>query len=367
IILPVGISFYTFQTLSYTIDIYRKKLLPAESFREFALFVVYFPQLVAGPIVRAADLLPQLRKRLVIHAENLQYGLTLLAWGMVKKVVVADNLAPGVNRIFHLGEGFGGAPVDASPFEIVVGAFLYGVQIYCDFSGYSDMALGSAALLGVRLPMNFNAPYAARSVQDFWRRWHISLSTWLRDYLYIPLGGNRGGPLRTTANLMITMLLGGLWHGASWNFVLWGALHGGYLGVGRLWQRFAPDPARWPRPARALHAALSWALTQYCVFLAWLVFLLRDTRDLHFCLHRFLAAPWLIWGDSFRLPDEARRALAFAGFFVLLHLVSTIRGQLPARVAAWPLRAWTLFLAAVGFLLFLFTPSDAPEFIYYQF
>lgn len=219
IVLPVGISFYTFQTLSYSIDIYRKKIEPRHNFLQLAAFVAFFPQLVAGPVERAANLLPQFNKLRKIEWENIKTGATLFAWGLFKKVVIADNLAPIADAAFT-------NPATLSSGELLAGLLAFTFQIYCDFSGYSDMARGLARALGFNLMLNFNIPYISRTPSEFWERWHISLSSWLRDYLYIPLGGNRGGTFGTYRNLSLTMLLGGLWHGASWTFVIWGAFHG---------------------------------------------------------------------------------------------------------------------------------------------
>lgn len=236
VILPVGISFYTFQTLSYTIDVFRGKIEPIDAPLDFALFVAFFPQLVAGPIERASHLIPQIRRPRVITPEHWKRGLYLIIVGLVRKVVIADTAGLLVDDYFT-------APARFSTLELCTGLLLYSVQIYGDFAGYSNIARGSAQLLGFDLMRNFRHPYFAKNPSDFWRRWHISLSTWLRDYLYIPLGGNRRGRRRTYLNLFATMLLGGLWHGASWNFVLWGFLHGLYLAVHRASQswRFGRD------------------------------------------------------------------------------------------------------------------------------
>lgn len=224
IILPVGISFYTFQTLSYTLDVYRKRIEPTNSFMDFALFVSFFPQLVAGPIERAQKLLPQLTKKLNPTKLQIQQGIVLIITGLFRKVIIGDTAGKYVDNIFgNIGE--------YTAFELIAALVLFSIQIYADFSGYSHIARGTAKLLGVELMKNFEQPYLSRNITEFWRRWHISLSSWLKDYLYISLGGNRKGAKRTYANLMITMLLGGLWHGASWNFVIWGGLHGLYLAV----------------------------------------------------------------------------------------------------------------------------------------
>lgn len=227
VLLPVGISFYTFETISYSIDVYRRKIQPTKSYLHFLLFVSFFPHLVAGPIVRGADFLPQLDRSPRLEPGMAERGLFLICLGLVKKVAIADYLAVNlVDRVFDFPDRF-------ASLEVLAGVYGYAVQIYCDFSGYSDIAIGSALLFGLRLTQNFDAPYTAVSLQDFWRRWHMSLSSWLRDYLYISLGGSRGTAWQTYRNLAATMLLGGLWHGASWTFVIWGALHGGGLALSR--------------------------------------------------------------------------------------------------------------------------------------
>lgn len=225
IVLPVGISFYTFQTMSYTIDIYRKHLVPARSLIDFMFFVSFFPQLVAGPIVRAADFIPQIYQRIQLTQKQMSYAFFLIMGGLVKKAVLSDYISTNfVDRIFDF-------PQNYSAFENLMAVYGYTLQIYCDFSGYSDIAIGLALLMGFTLPANFNTPYKSSSITEFWRRWHISLSSWLRDYLYIALGGNRKGKIRTYINLFITMFLGGLWHGANWKFIIWGSMHGVVLAV----------------------------------------------------------------------------------------------------------------------------------------
>lgn len=238
IFLPAGISFFTFQTMSYSIDIYRKNIVPLTDkvkdigsfFRQladFSFFVSFFPQLVAGPIVRASEFIPQIREKLSLTQKDLSRAMLLISVGLFKKAVISDYISVNfVDRVFD-------TPTQYSGLENLLAVYGYAVQIYCDFSGYSDMAIGLALLMGFHLPENFNLPYRADSIRDFWRRWHISLSTWLKDYLYISLGGNRKGKIRTYINLMITMLLGGLWHGASWVFVIWGGLHGAALAIDR--------------------------------------------------------------------------------------------------------------------------------------
>ncbi len=232
--LPVGISFFTFQTISYTLDIYRGKVKPVESILDFGFYVSFFPQLVAGPIVRASEFIPQLYKRFHLTIEEFGYALFLILNGLMKKMFIGDYLAVNlIDRVFA-------APSSYSGIENIFALYGYSLQVYCDFSGYTDIAIGIALLMGFRLPRNFNSPYKADNVGNFWKRWHISLSSWLKDYLYIPLGGNRKGKLRTNVNLMFTMLLGGLWHGASWEFVIWGGLNGVGLLVYKYWKRISP-------------------------------------------------------------------------------------------------------------------------------
>ncbi|MGE0267465.1 MAG: MBOAT family protein [Candidatus Omnitrophota bacterium] len=222
VLLPVGISFYTFQTLSYSIDVYRGKQKPEHHFGKFLLFVIYFPQLVAGPIERSTNLLPQFHQKFEFDYERIKSGLLLMGWGLFKKIVIADRAAVLVNQIYNNPHDFKGLP-------LILATYLFAFQIYCDFSGYSDIAIGSARVMGIRLMKNFDLPYFSQSIAEFWRRWHISLSTWFRDYMYIPLGGNRLGKIRWYCNLLIIFLVSGLWHGARWTFIIWGALHGLYL------------------------------------------------------------------------------------------------------------------------------------------
>ena len=267
IILPVGISFYTFQTMSYTLDVYLGRSKPLNSFLDFSLFVTFFPQLVAGPIVRPTQLVPQFESPRQATRDQMIWGLGLMILGLFMKVVLADSgLAESADRVFGAKDAVGFA-------DAWLGTLAFSGQIFCDFAGYSTIAIGSALCLGFALPDNFNMPYAAIGFSDFWRRWHISLSTWLRDYLYIPLGGNRGSEMRTYINLMLTMLLGGLWHGANWTFVVWGGLHGLYL-AGERWIRSKTgvqgDPAgAWNRLALAL-------LTYFLVNITWVFFRATD-------------------------------------------------------------------------------------------
>ncbi len=271
IILPVGISFYTFQTMAYTIDVYRGRVKPTRDLVTFAVYVSFFPQLVAGPIERPQNLLPQLSRKRRVTAEDLASGTVLILIGLVRKVAIADAVAGIVD------EGFAN-PSAMGSFALVCAVFLFGLQIYCDFAGYSDIARGTSRLLGIKLMENFNHPYFATNPTVFWRRWHISLSTWLRDYLYIPLGGNRGSQWFVYRNIMLTMLLGGLWHGAAWGFVIWGGIHGVVLVVHKFLLRGtkAPDRPSLHGLADYLRVAFSWAVTMLVVFAAWIFFRAPD-------------------------------------------------------------------------------------------
>lgn len=363
IALPVGISFYTFQTMSYTIDIYRKKLKPADSFSKFALFVAFFPQLVAGPIIRASQFLPQLNKKISIAGKNLKLGISYISWGIVKKVVFADNIAPFVDSIFA-------DPIGLGSFPVLIGALAFGIQIYCDFSAYTDIAIGCARILGFTFPKNFDKPYFARNPSDFWKRWHISLSTWLRDYLYIPLGGNRKGKVRTYINLIMTMLLGGLWHGASWNFVIWGGYHGGILAAYRYISHKFGKKLKWlssffnERKARII----SIIITQYFVFLGWLIFRVKNTDHLGYVINKFIFLDFssgIYEIISFCIQNKFLILLIFTFFY--LHILSYKIKNIVERINSLKLKYWFFFIAFVMLLLFMFTPSLNTAFIYFQF
>ncbi|MGE4608149.1 MAG: MBOAT family protein [Myxococcota bacterium] len=257
IVLPVGISFYTFQSLSYTIDVYRRQTTPADSLLEFAVYVSFFPQLLAGPIVRAGEFLPQLAKPRQATAEDGLTGIDQIIRGFAKKVIIADGLAAYVDMVYANPGSFGAL-------NQLIAIYAYAFQLYCDFSGYSDIAIGTARILGFRIPRNFNLPYLARSPVEFWARWHISLSTWLRDYLYISLGGSRRSTTRTYVNVAVTMILGGLWHGAAWNFVLWGAFHTGWSSLHRAFVR--------DRGGLKLPNALLGFVTFHILCVSWILF-----------------------------------------------------------------------------------------------
>ena len=263
IFLPIGISFYTFQTLSYVIDIYRGILVPTRSLLDYAFYMSFFPHLVAGPIVRAKDFLPQIHEHLVIDRQDVGEGFFLIIKGLIKKAIIANYVSQYADIVY-------GNPGGYSGFENLIAMYAYTLQIYCDFSGYSDMAIGIAKLMGFQLGDNFNTPYISKNITEFWRRWHISLSSWLRDYIYIPLGGNRKGEFNQYVFLFITMLIGGLWHGADWKFVLWGAVHGLGLALHKLWMKFTASNTSF-RNSR-VWTFFSWALTFHFVAFLWIFF-----------------------------------------------------------------------------------------------
>ena len=377
LLLPVGISFYTFQTLSYTIDVYRGRLEPRRHFGTFALFVSFFPQLVAGPIERASRLLPQLETE--VHPDRARFveGGKRILWGMFKKVVVADRLAIYVDAVYA-------DPGAHEGLTLILATYLFAFQIYADFSGYSDMAIGSARILGYDLMENFKRPYFARNISDFWRRWHISLSTWFRDYVYIPLGGNRVGPLRWHVNLMIVFVVSGLWHGANWTFIVWGALHGAYL-IGAiltagLRARVAGALGMGDRP-RMLRA---WevCITFHLALFAWVFFRADSVGDAFAVFQGSIEGVGahvsaLVGGDVGALHralvmDVGITALDFAltiGALVFLHLHDWCREDwdIAERLGPRARLVRVLFYDALFFGILLFGVFGAQQFIYFQF
>lgn len=352
IILPVGISFYTFATLSYTLDIYLKRAEPARNFLDYALFVTFFPHLVAGPIMRPTELVPQFEQERKANATMIRFGLALMTLGLFQKVVLADTfLAPAAERIFD-GNAAPGL-IDAW-----LGTLAFSGQIFCDFAGYSTTAIGAAMCLGFAMPDNFRFPYAAIGFSDFWRRWHITLSTWLRDYLYIPLGGNRHGPARTYLALMLTMLLGGLWHGASWTFVVWGGLHGLYLMIERLlknrFSSYVPGPL----------ALFGFAMLTYTMINITWVFFRADS----------FGKAWLILSGMFGANGDAKPLLStyylltvslIVGGLVYTHW--RMRAQtLEMAVAKIPAAVLSVALAVMAFAIII-AQGDGSAFIYFQF
>ncbi len=352
IVLPVGISFYTFQTLSYTIDIYRGQMKPTRDLVTFAVYVAFFPQLVAGPIERARVLLPQLMERRKLDWVQMSDGAHLIFWGLFKKVFVADNLAPYVNQIF--------ASPDPTTFEVVVAAYAFAFQIYCDFSGYSDVARGCAKCMGIELMVNFRYPYVATSPSDFWRRWHISLSTWLRDYLYIPLGGNRMGGWMTYRNLALTMLLGGLWHGSTWLFVVWGAYQGLLLIVHRLTADHLPRA-----PSEGFGGRLATFVKVVVLFQfvcgGWLIFRAESIGQLWTMTTALVVWTGSIdWSVAWPLVQFALPLCLLEGLLGLSKTDELHRVRwLPSYVLA--------AIYAVLFYLLVFRGAAAQTFIYFQF
>lgn len=358
IFLPVGISFFTFQSLSYTIDIYRRDIRPLDNLLDYAFYVSFFPQLVAGPIVRARDFIPQIRRPLLVTNEMFGRGLFLIVGGLFKKAVISDYISINfVDRVFN-------DPTLYSGLENLLAVYGYAIQIYCDFSGYSDMAIGLALLLGFRFNINFDSPYKSCSITEFWRRWHISLSSWLRDYIYISLGGNRKGKVRRYANLMATMLLGGLWHGAAWNFVLWGALHGAALCVHKGWMRLTGQgPGTrlpgWRRVAGAV-------VTFHFVCLCWVLFRSDDmtvaTGVLSQIFTQFHASllPQVVEGYRTSL---LLMLLGFSFHFLPDRLCSRVSDG----VVRLPWAAKLALLVVAAYIVVQVRSSDVQPFIYFQF
>jgi alginate O-acetyltransferase complex protein AlgI len=353
IVLPVGISFYTFQTMAYSLDVYLRRAEPAASFLDFALFVTFFPQLVAGPIVRPTDLVPQFATPRRATRPQLAWGLMLMTLGLFEKVVVADGLlAPASDAVFS-------ATASVHPLDAWLGVLAFSGQIFCDFAGYTTTAIGASLALGFSLVDNFRFPYAAVGFSDFWRRWHISLSTWLRDYLYVPLGGNRRGPGRTYVNLMLTMLIGGLWHGAAWTFVVWGGLHGLFLCAERLLRGRVGGLALWrTRPAQLGLALLTYAL----VNVTWVFFRARD-----FGTAARLLRSMLLFAPGAPVLTSWLAASAGATVAALLVVHWRMRDrELHAVVERWPAPAVGVALGAMLFLLTI-TQGGSDAFIYFQF
>ncbi|KPQ32073.1 MAG: putative membrane protein involved in D-alanine export [Phormidesmis priestleyi Ana] len=358
IVLPVGISFYTFQTLSYTIDIYRRKLAPTDKLEDFALFVSFFPQLVAGPIERASHFLPQLMSSRRLTFEQMSRGSFLILLGLFKKVAIADGLAQSVNAIYNVS-----AAGTVGTLDIILATYLFAIQVYCDFSGYSDIARGLAKLLGFDLMVNFDTPYFAVNPSDFWRRWHISLSTWLRDYLYIPLGGNRKDERTTYRNLILTMALGGLWHGAAWNFVYWGLYQGGILCVHR-WVAGAKPSIR---PAVTLtdkirRACMIVGFFQITCY-GWLLFRASSWSQIVAFSDRLFFHP--TWSTP-TIPTPSLAALAGIVLVLVVDLAHYLSGT-SVFYRIWPIYRRAALYAALLVVLLMGLSNTGNTFIYFQF
>jgi D-alanyl-lipoteichoic acid acyltransferase DltB (MBOAT superfamily) len=371
VLLPVGISFYTFQALSYTMDVYRGEIYAEKNLAKYALFVSFFPQLVAGPIERSKNLLVQINERHHFDYDNAKNGLLLMLWGFFQKLIIADRIAILVNSVFDNYTNYAG-------FQIVVAAVFFSVQIYCDFSAYSDIAQGAARVMGFRLMDNFRQPYFATSIQDFWRRWHISLSTWFRDYLYIPLGGNRCSALRKAFNLMFTFMASGLWHGASWNFIAWGGLHGAFQIIGdyskpirsKLYSRLKIN-------TEAMSFKLGRTVTTFLlVDFAWIFFRAPSARSALAIVYRMFSAfnPWIFFDNSlFAMGLDSREYHIAVVAILLLFVVDYWRRkydvfkELSAQNAVFRWLVYTMLTAAVLILGIYGTDYVQTQFIYFQF
>ena len=349
IILPVGVSFFTFQSLSYTIDVYRKDIPAVRSLRDYLMFASFFPQLVAGPIVRPSYFVPQMSSRRTVTLHEVQSALYLFALGFIKKSCIADNISPYVDRVFA-------HPASYSHLATVSAVWMYATQIFCDFSGYSDMAIAVAALLGYKLVINFDAPYLAVSIQDFWRRWHISLSTWIRDYIYISLGGSRHGKWKTYRNLLLTMLAGGLWHGAAWTFVAWGGAHGSSQVAHAEFRRRLPVKPH-HEPWRSLGG---WFLTLNLICMFWILFRASSFGSAWLILRRYL---FLGHGGGLTLPGW----LLFLPPALLLGQWMMRRTCVEQRTLALPLPVFAAVYGAVWAFAISMLPLGYRPFIYFQF
>ncbi|MDR2120947.1 MAG: MBOAT family protein [Tannerella sp.] len=360
IFLPIGISFFTFQSMSYIIDVYRARVVPLKRWADYLFYISFFPGLVAGPIVRACDFIPQMYKKPVLLREHMGEGLYLIICGLLKKCVISDYISVNfVDRVFD-------APALYTGLENLFGVYGYALQIYCDFSGYSDMAIGLALWMGIRFRINFDSPYRSADITEFWRRWHISLSTWLKDYLYIPLGGNRKGAFRTYVNLLLTMLLGGLWHGASWRFMLWGAFHGVSLAVHKWLTRRSGRAEKRQRKMSFLRRAAGIAATFHLVCFGWIFFRADSTGTGCEVLQRIFTA--------FH-PEILPQFVAGYPVVTLLLLLGYAVHFLPARadgamrriVERSPLLLQTLYLVIAVFTVVQFKSAGIVPFIYFQF
>ena len=352
IFLPVGVSFFTFQSLSYTIDVYRGKLKPVDHIIDYAFFVSFFPQLVAGPIVRAADFLPQIYKPTIVTREMFGRAVFLIGCGLFKKAVISDYISINfVDRVFD-------APTLYTGLENLFAVYGYAIQIYCDFSGYSDMAIGIALLLGFHFNINFDSPYQSRNITEFWRRWHISLSTWLRDYLYISLGGNRKGKARTYLNLMITMLLGGLWHGPSWRFMIWGGLHGAALAI----HKFFTEKTRINFDLKIVGVVVTFHFVCFC----WIFFRASDLEIVGQMLNQIFTKFNIQVLGEFISGYKVVLFLMFLGY-VLHFIPRATELHVEELVTRMPLALKAVCLTAVIVLVLQIKSAGVQPFIYFQF
>ena len=372
IALPVGISFYTFQTLGYTIDVYRGQLSPAKSFKEFALFVAFFPQLVAGPILRASNFLPQIREKfsqldaknylqqILIQRTNLKIGLTLMSFGFFKKMFFADNIAPFVDEIFL-------NPIGLDSFAIILGTIGFGIQLYCDFSGYSDIAIGAALILGFKVPQNFNFPFFATSPAEFWRRWHISLSTWVRDYVFFPMViNNKKSRLRIFSSLFTTMFLIGIWHGAGWNFVIFGIIHGLYVGIEASIRSMFPSLRNNSFLKSRLGKIISILTTQYLIFLSFLAFRVHDLEHLSYSIQKLIFID-LDVNEISGFILEHKLPLFLMVLFLIIHYISFRNPSMLNKIANLKPAYWIIFLIIIFTSIIFLYDANPRDFIYFRF
>ncbi len=353
IALPVGISFFTFQTISYTIDVYRKELKPVKNIIDFGFYVSFFPQLIAGPIVRAKTFIPQIYRKLILSEKWIWWAALLILGGLFKKMVISDFISVNfIDRVFQ-------NPMSYSGIEVVISIYAYALQIYCDFSGYTDIALGIALLLGFRLPKNFNHPYKAVSLSDFWRRWHISLSTWLRDYLYISLGGNQKGKVRTYINLLVTMLIGGLWHGAALKFIIWGGLHGIGLIFNKIFSTVINKSTR-------VSKTIGWFITFHFVVITWIVFRIDSMESIQIMYDRIIHAFMPIHITNLIGSQPYLFILIIVGYTI--HWIpDSFRRNVKLRFVKSPVWCKIALSALILFIINILQQNTLIPFIYFRF
>jgi D-alanyl-lipoteichoic acid acyltransferase DltB (MBOAT superfamily) len=370
--LPIGISFYTFHSIGYLIDVYRNHVLPSKSLREYALFITFFPQLVAGPILRAKEFLPQLREKIdsleadtrlrqiVINESNLKIGITMMALGFFKKMFLADNIAPMVNEIFAM-------PVGLESFTVILGIIGFGIQVYCDFSGYSDIAIGAALIMGFKISPNFNKPFFATSPSEFWRRWHMSLSSWVKDYLFLPIIYRKiGSDFVLISGVLISFILLGFWHGAGWNFILFGLMHGIYVAFETFIRKRHPIFANNLFFKTKIGRIISILFTQYLVFFAWISFRVEDTDLMIHSMQKFL-----IWDFQIENTIQFIQIHKFPIFliilFVVLHIISYRKNNIIENISKLRLFLWIGIIIIITSSIIFFFNGNPSDFIYFKF
>jgi len=372
LILPIGISFYTFHSVGYIIDVYRGGMKPSRSLLEYAIFIAFFPQLVAGPILRSKQFLPQLREKIeqiengvrlrqiLITNQNLKLGITIMAFGFFKKMFIADNIAPLVNHVFA-------NPTGLHSFSILLGTIGFGFQVYCDFSGYSDIAIGAAKILGFNIPINFNKPFFAKSISDFWRKWHISLSTWVRDYLYYPLiFRHHESILRIFLSLVFVMIVLGFWHGAGWNWILFGTMHGLYMGFHTLIIHKFPRVRLLGFFKTRIGKFVSILITQYLVFLSFIAFRVQNLDQMFYSMYKFVVLDFQI-RDMLSIIAYYKLSFLIMILFFVLYLFSYKRENLHQTVSNLKTKFWFVFLLIIMISIVFFYNGNPTDFIYFRF